>query len=70
MLALLVCARKQESKLKKLKLENSHFYFILLGELYRDIDIEKARLNFEKAYNLAKTDSEKQEIQKKIDSII
>ena len=55
---------------EKLKLENSHFYFILLGELYRDIDIEKARLNFEKAYNLAKTDSEKQEIQKKIDSII
>ncbi len=55
---------------EKLKLENNHFYFILLGELYKDIDSEKARSNFEKAYYLAKTDSEKQGIQKKIDTLL
>ena len=54
---------------EKLKLENNHFYFILLGELYKNIDNEKARLNFQLAYTLAKTQTEKQEIQNKIDSL-
>jgi len=54
---------------EKLKLENNHFYFILLAELYKDFDNQRAKQNFEKAYNLAKTDSEKVEIQKKIDGL-
>lgn len=54
---------------EKLKLENNHFYFILLGELYKNIDNKKARLNFQKAWQLAKTDTEKQGIQAQIDSI-
>jgi RNA polymerase sigma factor (sigma-70 family) len=51
----------------KLRLENNHFYFILLGELYTNIDNEKARSNFQTAYSLAKTQTERQGIQAKID---
>jgi RNA polymerase sigma-70 factor (ECF subfamily) len=35
---------------EKLQLENNHFYFLLLGELCKNIDNNKAKLNFEKAY--------------------
>ena len=54
---------------EKLKLENNHFYFILLGELYQNIDNEKAKSNLEIARSLAKTDTEKQGIQEKIDKL-
>jgi RNA polymerase sigma factor (sigma-70 family) len=54
---------------EKLKLENNHFYFLLLGELYKDVDNGKARLNFQKAYSLARTLPEKQGIQVKIDGL-
>jgi RNA polymerase sigma factor (sigma-70 family) len=49
-----------------LGLENDHFYFVLLGELYKGLDDDLARANFEKAYALAKTQTEKQSILKKI----
>lgn len=52
---------------EKLKLENNHFYFVLLGELHKDFDNKKAKYNFEIALNLAKTQTEKQVIQKKIE---
>lgn len=51
---------------EKLKLENNHFYYVLLGELYSTIDEEKAITNYEKAYSLARTEPEKQEILRKI----
>jgi RNA polymerase sigma factor (sigma-70 family) len=54
---------------EKLKLDNNHFYFTLLGELYMDIDNKKARQNFQKALSLAKTHTDKQAIQKKIDKL-
>jgi len=54
---------------EKLKLENNHFYFLLLGELYKNIDNKKAKLNFQKAYALAKTKTEKQVIQEKIGNL-
>jgi RNA polymerase sigma factor (sigma-70 family) len=54
---------------KKLKLENNHFYFLLLGELYKDVDRRKAKDNFQKAFDLAKTQTEKQGIRKKIDGL-
>lgn len=54
---------------EKLQLENNHFYFLLLGELYSNIDNKKARSNYEKAWALAKTQSEKQGIHEKIDSL-
>jgi RNA polymerase sigma factor (sigma-70 family) len=51
---------------EKLQLTGNHYYFTLLGELYRDIDNNKAKANFETAYALAKTQTDKQTIQKKI----
>ncbi len=51
---------------EKLKLSNNHFYYVLLGELYRNTDHSKARLNFQKAYTLAKTDAERQGIEAQI----
>lgn len=52
---------------EKLNLTNNHFYFTLLGELYKDTDTAKARQHFQKALTLAKTHTDKQTIQKKID---
>jgi predicted RNA polymerase sigma factor len=54
---------------EKLQLETNHFYFILLGELYKDIDNYKAKCNFKRAYALAQTQTEKQILQIKIDSL-
>ena len=51
---------------EKLNLINNHFYFTLLGELYTDIDNKKAKENFQKAFELAKTQTDKQTIQKKM----
>lgn len=52
---------------EKLKLETNHFYFVLLGELYKNIDNTKAKFNLQKAFTLAKTQTEKEAIQYKID---
>lgn len=52
---------------EKLKLEGNHFYFALLGELYKKIDSQKSANNLKKALPLAKTSAEKQLIQSKID---
>ncbi len=54
---------------EKLKLENNHFYYTLLGELYLRIDPLKAKINLGKALALAKTHTDKQTIQKKLDLI-
>jgi predicted RNA polymerase sigma factor len=54
---------------EKLQLTNNHYYYTLLGELYTDIDNNKAKANFQTAYALAKTQTDKQTIQKKIDAV-
>jgi RNA polymerase sigma-70 factor (ECF subfamily) len=54
---------------EKLDLSDNHFYFLLLGELYGKLDQTKARINFEKAHSLAKTQSEKNAIQKKMNEL-
>jgi RNA polymerase sigma-70 factor (ECF subfamily) len=54
---------------EKLKLESNHFYFLLLGELYTHTDVWKAKTHFQKAYSLAKTSTEKQNIQTRIDEL-
>jgi RNA polymerase sigma-70 factor (ECF subfamily) len=54
---------------EKLKMVNNHFYFVLLGELYKEMDNEKAKASFQRAYNLARTQMEREEIQKKIASL-
>ncbi|HEV8284894.1 MAG TPA: DUF6596 domain-containing protein [Chitinophagaceae bacterium] len=51
---------------EKLHLTGNHFYYTLLGELYTDIDNQKAKENFQTAFSLAKTQTEKQLIQRKI----
>ncbi|MBS1918578.1 MAG: sigma-70 family RNA polymerase sigma factor [Bacteroidetes bacterium] len=52
---------------EKLNLTDNHFYFTLLGELYKSVDNKKAKMNFEKALALAKTKADKQVIQANID---
>lgn len=54
---------------EKLRLDNNHFYFLLLGELYKEIDRQKAVEHFRKALALAKTDTEKEGIREKIGSL-
>lgn len=65
-------ARDVQSALKeaeKLNFANNHFYFLLLGELYRTIDRSRANVNYQKAYYLAKTMTEKEGIRKKIECL-
>jgi RNA polymerase sigma factor (sigma-70 family) len=54
---------------EKLNMDYSHFYFLLLGELYKGLDSRQARANLEKAYDLARTQPEKQNIRKKMESL-
>ena len=54
---------------EKLRLTDNQFYFALLGELYTDIDNKKAKQHFQKAVELAKTQTDKQAIKKKIDKL-
>lgn len=59
---------KQEAiiEAEKLQLINNPFYHVLLGELYKGIDNNKSKLNFRKALALAKTQTDKKVIEKKI----
>jgi len=54
---------------EKLQLNNNHYYYTLLGELYKTVDAEKAKSNFREAYRLAKTQTDKQTIKKKLDAL-
>ena len=56
-------------KAEALNLKDDHFYYVLLGELYRTLDPRKAKENFRKALALAGTQTEKQGIQEKIESL-
>jgi RNA polymerase sigma factor (sigma-70 family) len=54
---------------EKLQLTENHFYFTLLGELYTGLDNKKAKNNFKKALSLSKTQTDRQTISKKINSL-
>ncbi|CAN5530070.1 sigma-70 family RNA polymerase sigma factor [soil metagenome] len=54
---------------EKLQLTGNHFYFTLLGELYTGIDNTKAIQHFKEAISFAKTETDKQTIQQKIDKL-
>jgi len=54
---------------EKLQLADNHFYFVLLGELYADIDPANATRHYAHAMALAKTPADKQAIQKKLDAL-
>lgn len=53
---------------EKLQLTGNHYYFTLLGELYKDINSILSRQHFQKALSLAKTKTDKHTIQKKLDA--
>ncbi|MDO6432647.1 RNA polymerase subunit sigma [Flavitalea sp. BT771] len=53
----------------KLKLDNNHFYFTLLGELYKNIGDKNAKACFEKAYALATTHNDKEILMRKISGL-
>ncbi len=57
------------SEAEKLKLADNHFYFMLLGELYQDLDNEKAKQHFRTALSLARTQTDRKTIQKRIDNL-
>lgn len=44
---------------EELQLTNNHFYFTLLGELFKDFDNVKAKLYYKKAFAMAKTEADK-----------
>ncbi|HYJ62437.1 MAG TPA: sigma-70 family RNA polymerase sigma factor [Parafilimonas sp.] len=54
---------------EKLQLTNNHYYYSLLGELYKGINNNKAKENFQTAYTLAKTQTDKKTIKKKMDKL-
>ncbi len=54
---------------EELKLVDNHYYFTLLGELYRDRDPGKSKSCYLKAFALAKTQADRQIIQKKLESM-
>lgn len=54
---------------EKLKWEDNHFYHLLLGELYQNTDKKKAQLYFQKACELAKTETEKKTLQLKMEKL-
>jgi RNA polymerase sigma-70 factor (ECF subfamily) len=51
---------------EKLGLTDNHYYYTLLGELYTSIDNDKAKQHFENAISLAKTQTDKRVLEKKI----
>jgi RNA polymerase sigma-70 factor (ECF subfamily) len=54
---------------EKLKLEDSHLYYSLLGYLYTDVDNKKAIRHLKTALKLAKSETNKATIEKTIQKI-
>jgi len=54
---------------KSLGMNDNHYYFVLLGELYKGIDLQLARIHFQKAHDMARTDAEKQLILDKLNTL-
>jgi len=55
---------------EKLSLPDNHFYYSLMGNLYTEIDQQKALSNFQTALHLAKSPSDKAVIQKNITELM
>lgn len=55
---------------EKLNLTGNQFYYTLLGQLYTGIDNKQARLNFEKALALIKTDGDAELVRQKMDRLV
>lgn len=53
---------------EKLGLHNNHYYYSLLGELYKGVDNHKAKARFEQALSLAKTAADKSVIRRQLEA--
>lgn len=51
---------------EKLQMPENHFYFALLGTLYTGLNDQKAMMHWQTALSLAKTESDKEAIRKKL----
>jgi RNA polymerase sigma factor (sigma-70 family) len=54
---------------EKLNLTDSQFYFALLGELYTNVDNEKAKANFKQACLITENEAEKQVLKRQMDRL-
>jgi len=54
---------------EKLNLTSNQFYFALLGELYTGINNQKAKENFKQAITFARTETDKQTLEAKLNKI-
>lgn len=66
-------AKGKETALREaaaLPATDNHFYHVLMGELYSQLDDTKALSHYQKAYDLARTQTEKQGIQEKINHLL
>jgi RNA polymerase sigma-70 factor (ECF subfamily) len=54
---------------EKLNLQENHYYFTLLGELYTGVDSSAAIQNLQKAFSMAKTRTDQQTIQKRLERL-
>lgn len=52
---------------EKLRLTENPFYYALLGELYKGTDPDKAKENFERALSLARTNTDRQALRRKLE---
>ncbi len=57
---------KAITEAEKLGLTDNHYYYTLLGELYRGLDNNQSQLNFKKALSLAKTQTDRITIRKNL----
>lgn len=55
---------------EKLQLHTNHLYHLLLANLYEGVDREKISIHLKKAYELARTHTEKLNIEKKIQALV
>lgn len=65
-------AGKEEAipQAEKLNMGDNHLYYLLLGELYSGIDNDRAKLNLERALSLARTQTDRKTVQKRIDRLL
>jgi RNA polymerase sigma factor (sigma-70 family) len=54
---------------EKLNLINNHYYFVLMGEFYKDINKDKAITNLQKAHALARTKTDRKTIETKLQDL-
>lgn len=62
--------KKAIAEAEKLQLIDNHFYYSLLGHLYGDLNYTKALQHFQTALTLAKSNADKETIQKNINKLI